>query len=94
MPPVTINVLTASYAVHCREKMTHGTIPWEGKNDRRTLFYKYVPFGMHHADAGYDVNDPELTAHQREVVEFSETWFNAPRTYLWKRNTLLLCVYS
>jgi hypothetical protein len=25
------------------EKMTHGTVPWEGAGERRTLFYKYVP---------------------------------------------------
>ena len=40
---------------------------------------QYVPFGMHHADAGYDVNDPELTTQQRELVEFSSHWFNVPR---------------
>ena len=34
---------------------------------------------MHHADAGYDVNDPTLTTQQRELVEFSSHWFNAPR---------------
>ena len=28
---------------------------------------------MHHADAGYDVNDPGLTAQQRDLVEFSST---------------------
>ena len=52
--------------------MTHGTIPWEGSDERRTLFYKYVPYGMHHADACYDVNDPELTLQQREILEFPE----------------------
>lgn len=26
------------------EKLKHGTIPWTGKNERRTLFFKYVPF--------------------------------------------------
>lgn len=31
---------------------------------------KYVPFGMHHNDAGYDVNDPALTDRQREILEF------------------------
>jgi hypothetical protein len=29
------------------EKLKHGTIPWAGSGERRTLFYKYVPFGMH-----------------------------------------------
>ena len=61
------------------EKLKHGTIPWSGKNERRTLFYKYVPFGMHHGDAGYDTTDPELTERQRRILEFSPSWFNEPR---------------
>ena len=39
---------------------------------------KYVPYGMHHSDTAYDVNDPALTPRQRELVEFSENWFNEP----------------
>jgi hypothetical protein len=61
------------------EKLKHGTIPWSGKNERRTIFYKYVPFGMHHADAAYDPNDPELTPRQKRILEFSPSWFNEPR---------------
>lgn len=61
------------------EKLKHGTIPWSGKGERRTLFYKYVPFGMHHGDVGYDTNDPELTERQKSILEFSECWFNEPR---------------
>lgn len=61
------------------EKLIHGTIPWSGSGERRTLFYKYVPFGMHHGDAGYDTNDPELTERQKRIVEFSPYWFNEPR---------------
>lgn len=61
------------------EKLTHGTIPWAGSGERRTLFYKYVPFGMHHGNAGYDTNDPELTERQKRILEFSPSWFNDPR---------------
>jgi hypothetical protein len=25
------------------EKLKHGTIPWTGSKERRTLFFKYVP---------------------------------------------------
>ena len=39
---------------------------------------KYVPYGMHHSDAGYDTNDPGLTPQQRDLLEYSETWFNMP----------------
>ena len=61
------------------EKLKHGTIPWAGNDERRTLFYKYVPFGMHHRDAAYDTNDPELTERQKQIVEYSPCWFNEPR---------------
>ena len=61
------------------EKLKHGTIPWSGSCERRTLFYKYVPFGLHHHDAGYDINDPQLTARQKRILEFSSSWFNEPR---------------
>ena len=37
--------------------------------ERRTVFYKYVPYGMHHGDAGYG-DDPELTERQRAIVQF------------------------
>jgi hypothetical protein len=61
------------------EKLKHGTIPWAGSGERRTLFYKYVPFGMHHGDVAYDINQPELTARQKRILEFSPCWFNEPR---------------
>ena len=61
------------------EKLTHGTIPWAGSSERRTLFYKYVPFGMHHGNVAYDTNDPELTERQKRILEFSSCWFNEPR---------------
>ena len=86
------------------EKLSHGTVPWTGSGERRTLFCaqptasfsplstaparlrldfathtdKYVPYGMHHSDAGYDTTDPELTPQQRDILEFSGSWFNLP----------------
>ena len=33
---------------------------------------------MHHSDAGYDTADPELTPQQRDILEFSGSWFNLP----------------
>ena len=39
---------------------------------------KYVPYGMHHSDVGYDTTDPELTSQQRDILEFSGSWFNLP----------------
>lgn len=57
---------------------TPGTLPWCGSGERRTLFYKYTCWGLHHGDVGYDVTDPSLTARQRSIVEFSSHWFNNP----------------
>jgi hypothetical protein len=50
--------------------MTRGTIPWQGPDQRWTLFYKYVPHGMHHTDTCYNTTDPALTP---------EMWHNLPR---------------
>ena len=61
------------------EKLKHGTIPWSSDSERRTLFYKYVPYGMHHGDVAYDTTDPELTDRQKRILEFSPAWFNEPR---------------
>ena len=33
---------------------------------------------MHHSDVGYDTSDPELTPRQRDILEYSKTWFNMP----------------
>ena len=43
-----------------------------------TLADKYVPYGMHHLDAGYDISDPMLSSRQRSLLEFSADWFNSP----------------
>ena len=54
----------------------HLYIPYTHTN---TLFYKYVPYGMHHGDVAYDTTDPELTDRQKRILEFSSAWFNDPR---------------
>ena len=60
------------------EKLSHCTIPWSGDRQRRTIFFKYVPYGMHHVDRVYDVTDSELTEQQRSRLEFPAQWFNKP----------------
>ena len=44
--------LQAGDCILFSERMKHGTLPWTGAGERRTLFYKYVPFGFHHEDPG------------------------------------------
>jgi hypothetical protein len=60
------------------EKLSHCTIPWSGDRQRRTIFFKYVPYGMHHVDRVYDVTDSELTGQQRSRLQFPSEWFNKP----------------
>ena len=55
-----------------QEKLSHCTIPWSGDTQRRTLFFKYVPYGMHHVDRTYLTDDPGLTDAQRARLEFSD----------------------
>ena len=64
------------------EKLIHGTLPWTGGDERRTAFYKYTAWGMHHSDVGYDVSDPSLTESQRAIVEYSSCWFNNPEWWV------------
>ena len=59
------------------EKLSHCTVPWSsGEHQRRTVFIKCVPFGMHHADRVYETSDPDLTEAQRMRLEFPDVWYN------------------
>jgi ectoine hydroxylase-related dioxygenase (phytanoyl-CoA dioxygenase family) len=55
------------------EATTHGTLPWKGKNERRSLLYRYSPKYLHFAGGVYETRFPEwvneLTEAQRAVLE-------------------------
>ncbi len=55
------------------EATTHGTLPWKGKGERRSLFYRYTPKYMHYTGGVYETGLPEwtkeLTDAQRAVLE-------------------------
>ena len=53
-------------------------MPWSGDRQRRTIFFKYVPYGMHHVDRVYDVSDPDLSPVERSRLQFPDTWYNEP----------------
>ena len=59
----------AGTAVLFTEALTHGPLPWSGKDERRTLFYKY----HHHGgswSASYPVPDGlVVTERQRRILE-------------------------
>ena len=62
------------------EKVSHTTIPWTGKGERRTVFFKFVPYGMHHGDHQYfpPETDNFCSLEQRQVLSLPEWWYNAP----------------
>jgi hypothetical protein len=64
------------------EKLWHTTVPWCGATERRTLFYKYIPWGLHMVDIKYDLTDERLSPRQRELLTWShadlscDEWLN------------------
>ncbi|WP_238553719.1 phytanoyl-CoA dioxygenase family protein [Fortiea contorta] len=70
-PSVCVQAVTvkAGSAVIFTEALTHGTLPWRGAGDRRTLFYKYSPYPSAWAKYYYNPDDfPDLTASQRQIL--------------------------
>jgi len=59
----------AGTAIIFTEALTHGTLVWKGKRDRRTLFYKYSPYPSAWLRNYYNSDDyPELTESQRGIL--------------------------
>lgn len=64
--PITVR---AGSAIIFTEALTHGTLPWRGAGERRTLFYKYSPHPSAWAKCSYNADDyPHLTASQRQIL--------------------------
>jgi hypothetical protein len=60
----------AGTAVIFTEALTHGTLPWRGAGERRTLFYKYSPHASSWSASYYDPDlYPDLTDRQRAILE-------------------------
>jgi len=55
------------------EATLHGTLPWKGENERRSLLYRYSPKYLHFAGGTYETSQPEwvseLTEAQQAVLE-------------------------
>ncbi|MBW4563987.1 MAG: phytanoyl-CoA dioxygenase family protein [Mojavia pulchra JT2-VF2] len=59
----------AGSAIIFTEALTHGTIPWRGTHERRTLFYKYSPYPLAWLRDFYNADDyPDLTPSQRQLL--------------------------
>ena len=64
----------AGSAVIFTEALTHGTLPWRGADERRTLFFKFSPHNSSWSRRYYDADDwasryGELTDRQRAILE-------------------------
>lgn len=60
----------AGTAILFTEALTHGTLPWTGTDERRTLFYKYSPHPLSWAARYYDPDRYDgLTDRQRAILE-------------------------
>ena len=61
---------SAGSAIIFTEALTHGALPWHGKDDRRTIFYKYSPHSISYASDYYNADDyPGITERQHEILE-------------------------
>lgn len=60
----------AGTAIIFTEALTHGTLPWQGADERRTIFLKYSPHPLSYAAHYYNAADYEgLTERQRRILE-------------------------
>ncbi|MEO1559957.1 MAG: phytanoyl-CoA dioxygenase family protein [Cyanobacteria bacterium J06632_19] len=60
----------AGSAIIFTEALSHGTLPWQGKNERRTLFYKYSPGSYAWLRNYYNPEEfKDLTVSQREILK-------------------------
>ncbi|HZC25452.1 MAG TPA: phytanoyl-CoA dioxygenase family protein [Actinopolymorphaceae bacterium] len=60
----------AGTAVVFTEALVHGTLPWQGEDERRTAFYKYSPAALSWSASYYDAADyTDLTERQRAILE-------------------------
>jgi phytanoyl-CoA dioxygenase PhyH len=69
-PFVTPVTGPAGTAVVFTEALAHGTLPWRGAGERRTVFLKYNPHPIAWSARFYDRDRyPGLTARQRSILE-------------------------
>lgn len=60
----------AGTAIVFTEALVHGTLPWRGKDERRTAFFKYSPAPLSWSATYYQPDQfPDLTERQRAILE-------------------------
>jgi len=59
----------AGTAILFTEALTHGTLPWNGRRERRTIFLKYCPHPVAWSRSYYDPASYDgLTEEQRSIL--------------------------
>jgi hypothetical protein len=59
----------AGTAIVFSEALTHGTMPWRARHERRTLFFKYSPAPLSWSPDYYNADAyPDLTQQQRDLL--------------------------
>lgn len=59
----------AGDAIIFTEACAHGTVPWQGAGERRTIFYKYCPHAVAWSPCYYNAdNYPGLSEQQRSML--------------------------
>jgi ectoine hydroxylase-related dioxygenase (phytanoyl-CoA dioxygenase family) len=60
----------AGTAIIFTEALVHGTLPWQGRDERRTAFYKYTPEPLAWSRQYYVPDEyPDLTDRQRDLLQ-------------------------
>ena len=70
MPEIVNQVaVSAGDAIIFTEACSHGTVPWKGDGERRTIFYKYCPHAVAWSPCYYNSDNYEgLTEAQRKIL--------------------------
>ncbi|MCB9156465.1 MAG: phytanoyl-CoA dioxygenase family protein [Caldilineaceae bacterium] len=77
----------AGTAIIFTEALTHGTLPWAGAGERRTLFFKFSPFPISWSARYYDAEQyADLSERQTAILEAPNARYKGRGTYAAKRN--------
>ena len=78
---------SAGDAIIFTEACAHGTVPWRGDNERRTIFYKYCPHAVAWSPCYYNSdNYDELTENQQAMLMPPSAWGPHKHTEaIWQR---------
>ena len=77
----------AGDAIIFTEACAHGTVPWEGGGERRTVFYKYCPHAVAWGPCYYNADHyGDLTENQRAILTPPSAFGPHSRTAeIWKK---------